>query len=95
MATTNPAIAGSILRNFSIAAVSIAGGVFGVYRIVSIASTKQMAGGERGQLRLYNARVHPEQDRLDTIFDRTKLLNAAKEKKPWNMTLAEKERTRM
>ena len=28
----------------------------------------------------------------DTIFDRTKLLNAAKEKKPWNRTLAEKER---
>lgn len=30
----------------------------------------------------------------DTIFDRTQLLNAAKEKKPWNMTLAEKERVK-
>jgi hypothetical protein len=64
MATTSPAIAGSILRNFSIAAVSIVGGVFGVYRIVGIASRKQMAEGERAQLKLYNARVHPEQDRL-------------------------------
>jgi len=64
MATTNLAIAGSILRNFSIAFVSIVGAVFGVREIVSIAARRQMAEGERGHLGLYNARVHPEQDRL-------------------------------
>jgi hypothetical protein len=29
----------------------------------------------------------------DTIFDRTKILNEVKAKKPWNMTAAERERT--
>jgi hypothetical protein len=33
-------------------------------------------------------------DKRDTIFDRTKLLNSAKERKPWNRTAAEKERAR-
>jgi len=41
---------------------------------------------------VYNANPHPEQDRGDTIFDRTKLLNDVKSKKPWNMTAAERER---
>jgi hypothetical protein len=30
----------------------------------------------------------------DTIFDRKKEMNSAKQKKPWNMTLAEKERAK-
>ncbi len=30
----------------------------------------------------------------DTIFDRTKLMNDVKTKKPWNMTYAEKERAK-
>jgi hypothetical protein len=62
--TTNPAVAGSILAKFGLAAVSIVGGVFATYRVVSLASRKQMSEGVRGQLRLYNASVRPEQDRL-------------------------------
>ncbi len=103
---TSPAVAGKILRNFSIVGVSLVGGVFAAYEVFGFASRRQM-GEFRGQLPLgdYNAAVRPEQDRLyvpdliiccdrDTIYDRTKLLNTAKEKKPWNRTAAEKERAK-
>ena len=53
--STNPAIAGKILRNFSIVAVA-------VDRVISIGSRKQMAEGVRGQLQLHNANVRPQQD---------------------------------
>ncbi|KUJ14550.1 uncharacterized protein LY89DRAFT_736581 [Mollisia scopiformis] len=94
MASIPSAVAGKILRNFVVISGSAVGGVFAVYEIFNIAIRKQMAENERGHLKIYNTIVHPEQDRLDTIFDRTKLLNQAKEKKPWNRTLAEKERVR-
>ncbi|TVY46484.1 hypothetical protein LOCC1_G003466 [Lachnellula occidentalis] len=118
--SSNPAIAGRILRNFSIVAVVALTGVYASDRIISIASRKQM--GLRGERGVYNASVHPEQDPLyvlnppyncartiefelskgvltlsvnrDTILDRKNLMNAAKAKKPWNMTLAEKELAR-
>ena len=61
---TNPAVAGKILRNFSIALVTAVSAVFAANQIISIASRKQMAEGARGKLGLYNATVHPEQDRL-------------------------------
>lgn len=61
---TNPAVAGKILRNFSIAFVTAVSAVFAADQIVSIASRKQMAEGVRSKLGLYNASVHPEQDRL-------------------------------
>lgn len=57
---TNPAIAGPILRLFTIAAVAAVGGVFAADKIISIASRKQMES--RGGF--YNDAVHPEQDRL-------------------------------
>ncbi|TVY27237.1 hypothetical protein LHYA1_G004226 [Lachnellula hyalina] len=90
--STNPAIAGTILRNFSIITAVALTGVYASDRIISIASRKQM--GIRGEQSIYNASVHPEQDPLDTILDRKNLMNAAKARKPWNMTLAEKERSR-
>ncbi|TVY86230.1 hypothetical protein LAWI1_G008418 [Lachnellula willkommii] len=89
---SNPAIAGTILRNFGIITAAALGGVYASDRIISIASRKQMR--LRGEQGVYNANVHPEQDPLDTILDRKNLMNAAKAKKPWNMTLAEKERSR-
>ncbi|KAF4625686.1 hypothetical protein G7Y89_g12476 [Cudoniella acicularis] len=90
---TNPAVAGPILRNFSIVFVTAVSAVFAIDGIFQIANRNKM-GGIRSQLGLYNAEPKPEQDRLDTIFDRTKIMHSVKEKKPWNMTLAEKERTR-
>jgi len=62
MSVTNPAVAGSILRNFSIAAATAVGAVYAADRIVSIASRKQMA--ERMREGEYNENVHPEQDPL-------------------------------
>lgn len=59
---TNPAIAGTILRNFSIVFCTAVGGVFAVEGILKIATRKQM--GIRGQLGAYNATVQPSQDRL-------------------------------
>ncbi|CZR62691.1 uncharacterized protein PAC_12588 [Phialocephala subalpina] len=69
--------------------VTAVGSVFAVTGVFDIATRKEM--GERRHLKLYNAIVHPEQDRLDTIFDRSKIMHDVKEKKPWNMTLAEKD----
>jgi hypothetical protein len=57
---TNPAVAGPILRLFTIVVVAAVGGVFAADKIVSIASRKQMES--RGGF--YNDAVHPEQDRL-------------------------------
>jgi len=61
---SNPAIAGTILRNFSIAAVVGVSGVFAVDQIITIASRNQRAVAGREDLGTYNAIVHPEQDRL-------------------------------
>ncbi len=63
--TTTPAIAGKILRNFSIAAVSIVGGVLAAYEVFGLASRRQM-GIYRGtgELGVYNSAVRPDQDRL-------------------------------
>jgi hypothetical protein len=57
---TNPAVAGPILRLFTIVAVAAVSGVFAADKIITIASRKQMES--RGGL--YNDAVHPEQDRL-------------------------------
>jgi hypothetical protein len=68
MSVTNPAVAGSILRSFSIAAVTAVGAVYAVDRIISIASRKQMEERSRGQAGGYNQNVHPEQDPLYVLF---------------------------
>ncbi|KAH8646998.1 hypothetical protein BGZ60DRAFT_424189 [Tricladium varicosporioides] len=88
---SNPAIAGSILNKFAIVFGTAVGGVFAVDGILRIANRKQMEETRGGPLGAYNKNVQPQQDRLDTIFDRTKIMNDVKSKKPWNMTLAEKE----
>jgi hypothetical protein len=68
---TNPAVAGSILRLFTIVAVTAVGGVFAADKFISIASRKQMES--RGGF--YNDAVHPEQDRLYVpLFNPPKLL---------------------
>jgi len=53
---------------------------------------QHIALGMQTQLEDYNARAHPEHERSATIFDRTKLMDKAKDAKPWNKTYAEKER---
>lgn len=57
---TNPAIAGKILRNFSIAFVVSTGSVFAAYEVFGIATRKQKMENKV----TYNNRIHPEQDRL-------------------------------
>jgi hypothetical protein len=61
---TNPQVAGSILRLFTIAAVVGVSGVFAADQVISIASRKRMAEAGRAELRAYNAEARPEQDRL-------------------------------
>lgn len=66
--STNPAVAGRILRNFAIISTTALAGVFATNEIMGIANRKEMIEGVRGGLRehlgVYNASVHPEQDRL-------------------------------
>ena len=57
---TNPAIAGKILRNFSIAFVASTGSVLAVYGVFGIATRKQKPENKV----TYNKKIHPEQDRL-------------------------------
>jgi hypothetical protein len=61
--TASPAVGGKILRNFSIAAVTIVSAVYASDRIITIASQRQMMEA-RGNPGTYNDMVHPEQDRL-------------------------------
>ncbi|KAH7379935.1 hypothetical protein BKA64DRAFT_239461 [Cadophora sp. MPI-SDFR-AT-0126] len=79
-------------KNIALVALGAAGAVFAVNTIAKPTASQGIAGAVRKQLDNYNDTIHPEQDRRDTIFDRTKLMNAAKTRKPWNMTYAEKER---
>lgn len=64
MSATNPAIAGSILRSFSIIAATAVGAVYATDRIISIASRKQMEERSRGLVGDYNDSVQMEQDPL-------------------------------
>ncbi|TVY81934.1 hypothetical protein LSUE1_G004607 [Lachnellula suecica] len=91
---TNPAIAGSILSKFGMIVATALGAVYATDRIIKVANRKELSENGREQLKVYNASVQMKQDPLDTILDRTHLMEMAKAKKPWNMTLAEKERTR-
>ncbi|KAE9368259.1 hypothetical protein N431DRAFT_414554 [Stipitochalara longipes BDJ] len=90
-----PAVTAHILRNFSIAFLGIVGTIAGITEVYNIASVKdrELSKGW-GERRPYNAKPQPQQDRLDTIFDRTHLLNKAKEAKPWNRTASEFERAK-
>ncbi|PMD18523.1 hypothetical protein NA56DRAFT_706758 [Hyaloscypha hepaticicola] len=90
-----PAVTAHILRNFSIAFIGIVGTVAAGTEVYNIASRKhrELTKGW-GERRQYNTQPQPQQDRLDTIFDRTQLLNKAKEAKPWNRTASEYERAK-
>ncbi|KAG4415791.1 hypothetical protein IFR04_011091 [Cadophora malorum] len=79
-------------KNIALVALGAAGAVFAVKAIAKPTASQGIAGAVRKQLDNYNDTVHPEQDRRDTIFDRTKIMNDVKTRKPWNMTYAEKER---
>jgi hypothetical protein len=60
-----PAVAGHILRNFSIAFVGILGAVGAITEVYNIASRKdrELTKGW-GEKRQYNAAPQPQQDRL-------------------------------
>lgn len=80
--STNPAIAGTILRNFGIITAAALTGVYASDRIISIASRKEMS--LRGEQGVYNASVHPEQDPLYVFIfpvqERTIALHCNKKK---------------
>jgi len=61
---TNPSVAGPILRYFSIAFVTIVGGVFAVEGVYSIAHRQHLAETGFERKKVYNTIVHPEQDRM-------------------------------
>ncbi|KAG4438053.1 hypothetical protein DL95DRAFT_453198 [Leptodontidium sp. 2 PMI_412] len=82
----------SAVKNIAFVALGAAGAVFAVNTIAKPQTSHSIAGAVRTQLDNYNDTVHPEQDRRDTIFDRTKIMNDVKTRKPWNMTYAEKQR---
>ncbi|KAH8802419.1 hypothetical protein F5884DRAFT_471362 [Xylogone sp. PMI_703] len=85
----------------AIVAAGAAGALFAVNKITPPASLKHrnISSTISTQLDSYNA-ASPvasetvQQDRRDTIFDRTRLMHDAKARKPWNMTLEERERAK-
>ncbi|KAE8449454.1 hypothetical protein EG329_008062 [Mollisiaceae sp. DMI_Dod_QoI] len=84
----------SVAKNVALVAVGAVGAVFAVNQLAKPAKTHGIAAAMRRQLDEYNMSVQPEQDPNDTIFDRTKILNDVKARKPWNMTYADKERVK-
>ncbi|KAG9237081.1 hypothetical protein BJ875DRAFT_481605 [Amylocarpus encephaloides] len=75
----------------ALAALTGVGAIFAATQLAKPSKTQSIAQGMRGQMDDYNSRVHPEQDRNDTIFDRTEIMESEKKRKPWNMTYAERE----
>ena len=65
---TNPAVAGSILRLFTIAAVVGVSGVFAADQVISIATRRRMQEAGRAELKAYNTEPRPNQDRLYGIL---------------------------
>ncbi|KUJ23893.1 uncharacterized protein LY89DRAFT_5576 [Mollisia scopiformis] len=84
----------SAAKNVALVALGALGAVVAVNQLAKPAKTAGIANAMRQQLDEYNLNVQPEQDPNDTIFDRTKILNDVKARKPWNMSYAEKERVK-
>jgi uncharacterized protein YycO len=84
----------SAVKSIALVAVGAIGASIAINRLSKPTRTEAITGVMRRQLDEYNSHVQPEQDRRDTIFDRTQIMNDVKAKKPWNMTYAEKERAK-
>ncbi|KAF8856006.1 hypothetical protein BDZ45DRAFT_594761 [Acephala macrosclerotiorum] len=84
----------SAAKNVALVALGALGAAIAVNQLAKPSKTPGIANMMRRQLDDYNVNVQPVQDPNDTIFDRTKILNDVKAKKPWNMSYAEKERLR-
>ncbi|KAF7958603.1 hypothetical protein EAE96_002143 [Botrytis aclada] len=83
-------------REAIIMTVTAIGGLIGANALFKPSPHHGIKAGMDAQLHSYNAHTKPhiEQDPMDTIFDRTALMESAKDRKPWNKTYAEKERHR-
>jgi len=79
-------------KNLALVAIGAVGAAVAINQLAKPAKTHGITNVVRRQLDEYNMSVQPEQDPNDTIFDRTKILNDVKARRPWNMTYAEKER---
>ncbi|CAG8960414.1 hypothetical protein HYFRA_00008132 [Hymenoscyphus fraxineus] len=77
----------------ALATLTGAGALLAVNSWTKPSRTHSIANGMRHQLDDYNSRIHPEQEKSDTMMDRTRLMEDAKQRKPWNMTLAEREQS--
>lgn len=84
----------AVVKGLSLMAVGAAGAAYAVNKVYQPSKAQSIAGQMRLQLDQQNSEVHPEWDQSGTVMDRYALMNANKEKKPWNKTYAEHERTR-
>jgi len=80
------------VKNTAVVLLGAVGAIAAINAISKPTRTQGIAGRVRKQMDEYNATVHPDQDPMDTIFDRTNLMNDEKKRKPWNQTTAERER---
>ncbi|KAE9366663.1 hypothetical protein N431DRAFT_487200 [Stipitochalara longipes BDJ] len=70
------------------------GAVGALAAVNALKPTKTAGIANRMRTQLDQINTHVEQDRSDTILDRTEILNDVKRRKPWNQTSAEREAMR-
>ncbi|KAI9650221.1 hypothetical protein NHQ30_000234 [Ciborinia camelliae] len=83
-------------REAIIMTVGAVAGLMGANALLKPSPHHGIKVGMDSQLHSYNVHTKPrvEQDPVDTMLDRTALMEKAKDAKPWNKTYAEKERHR-
>ncbi|ESZ98413.1 hypothetical protein SBOR_1194 [Sclerotinia borealis F-4128] len=86
-------------REAIIMTVVAIGGLIGANALLKPSPHHSIKASMDSQLHSYNAQytkphVLVEQNSMDTILDRTALMEKAKNKKPWNKAYAENERHR-